>query len=62
MNIFTQLVYVIGKLTPSGVNMLGTGFLLDRHGHIATTHHVVGSEKSNLVILEKRTRIEMASG
>lgn len=51
MNIFTQLVYVIGKLTPSGVNMLGTGFLIDQQGHIATTHHVVGSENSNLVIL-----------
>lgn len=50
MNIFTQLVYVIGKLTPDHVEMLGTGFLIDQHGHIATTHHVTGSGDSNLVI------------
>ena len=51
MNIFTQLVYVVGKLTPDHVEMLGTGFLIDQHGHIATTHHVVGSGESNLVVL-----------
>lgn len=51
MNIFTQLVYVVGKLTPDHVEMLGTGFLIDRNGHIATTHHVTGSGESNLVVL-----------
>ncbi len=51
MNMFTQLVYVVGKLTPSNVKMLGTGFLISQEGHIATTHHVTGSEDSNLVVL-----------
>ena len=51
MNIFTQLVYVVGKLTPTGVQMLGTGFLVSKEGHIVTSHHVTGSENSNLVVL-----------
>lgn len=52
MNIFTQLVYAIGRLTPDYVQMLGTGFLVSNHGHIVTTHHVTGSCDNNLVFLE----------
>lgn len=55
MNIFTQLVYVIGRVTPNSVEMLGTGFLVGRDGVIATTHHVVGSSDVNLVILTPHT-------
>jgi len=55
MNLFTQLVYVIGRVTPTGVDMLGTGFLVGRDGVIATTHHVVGSTDANLVILAPHT-------
>lgn len=55
MDFFTQLVYVIGRVTPSGVEMLGTGFLVSRDGVIATTHHVVGSSDANLVILAPHT-------
>ena len=51
MNIFTQLVYVIGKVTPNHVEMLGTGFLISNNGHIATTYHVTGSVGTNLVVL-----------
>jgi S1-C subfamily serine protease len=51
MNIFTQIVVVIGKITPNGVSMLGTGFIISKDGKIATTKHVVGSDPSNLVIL-----------
>lgn len=51
MNVFTQMVLVIGKLTPDHVEMLGTGFLISSDGHIATTHHVTGSANSNLVVL-----------
>lgn len=55
MNLFTQLVYVIGRVTPSSVEMLGTGFLVGREGVIATTHHVVSSSDANLVILVPHT-------
>lgn len=55
MNLFTQLVYVIGRVTPNSVEMLGTGFLVGRDGVIATTHHVVGSSDANLVILAPHT-------
>ncbi|MFT4192799.1 MAG: serine protease [Comamonas sp.] len=55
MNLFTQLVYVIGRVTPNSVEMLGTGFLVSHDGVIATTHHVVGSSDANLVILAPHT-------
>jgi hypothetical protein len=48
---FSKFSLVIGRLTPQGVNMLGTGFLLDNQGSIATTHHVIGSDTTNLVII-----------
>jgi len=51
MNIFTQLVYVVGAVTPTHVEMLGTAFLVSSQGDIATTHHVIGSTEKNLVIL-----------
>ena len=51
MNIFTQLVYVVGRVTPNQVDMLGTAFLVSQDGLIATTHHVAGSADSNLVVL-----------
>lgn len=49
--IFTQLVYVVGRVTPNHVEMLGTAFLVSTKGHIVTTHHVTGSADSNLVVL-----------
>jgi len=51
MNLFTQTVLVIGRITPEHVQMLGTGFLVSKDGLIATTRHVVGSDSSNLVVL-----------
>jgi len=56
MNIFTQLVYVIGRVTPNGVEMLGTGFLVGAPGYIVTTQHVSGSSDSNLVILAPHSK------
>lgn len=51
MNVFTQLVYVVGRVTPNHVKMLGTGFLVSPNGYIVTTHHVTGSNDANLVVL-----------
>lgn len=51
MDNFTQLVLLIGKITPDHVQLLGTGFLVEKNGSIVTTRHVVGAEDTNLVIL-----------
>jgi len=55
MHIFPQLVYVVGRLTPNGAEMLGTGFLVSPTGHIVTTQHVTGSSDANLVVLAPHT-------
>lgn len=51
MQIFTQIVVVIGRVSPNGVSMLGTGFSIRADGFVATTQHVVGDNDSGLVIL-----------
>jgi hypothetical protein len=51
MNAFTQLVLIIGRVTPQGVGMLGTGFLVSQDGLIATTAHNVKGDDKNLVVL-----------
>ena len=51
MNIFTQIVVVIGRVNPDGVQMLGTGFLISPDGKVVTTKHVVGTDESRLVLL-----------
>jgi S1-C subfamily serine protease len=50
IEIFSQMTVVIAQLRPGGGVMLGTGFLA-ANGCIATTHHVIGNERENLVIL-----------
>lgn len=52
---FSKLTITIGRVTPQGVNMLGTGFLINGGGLVATTHHVIGNDPSNLVVLMPRT-------
>jgi hypothetical protein len=56
MNIFTQLVYVVGRVTPDHVEMLGTAFLVSAAGHIVTTHHVTGPNDANLVVLAPHSK------
>lgn len=51
MNVFTQLVYVVGRVTPDHVEMLGSAFLVSATGHVVTTNHVTGQNDANLVIL-----------
>jgi len=52
---FTQLVYVVGRLAPEAVEMLGTGFLV-ASSRVATTNHVVESAGNNLVVLLPHTK------
>ncbi len=50
MQLFTQQVVTIGKITPQHVEMLGTGFFISSN-KVATTHHVVGSQSEGIVVL-----------
>lgn len=50
-DIFTQIVFTIGKVSDRGIEMLGTGFLTSDGKHIATPRHVVGDENDNLAII-----------
>ncbi|MEK6788616.1 MAG: serine protease [Pseudomonadota bacterium] len=50
MQLFTQQVVTIGRITPQHVEMLGTGFFISGN-KVATTKHVVGSLSDGLVIL-----------
>jgi S1-C subfamily serine protease len=49
--IFSQITYVIGRIGPGGIDMLGTGFLISKSGKVATTFHAIGNQTSNLVII-----------
>lgn len=51
MDIFTQLVVIIGRITPSHVEMLGSAFLISSDGLIATSRHVIGDNTNGLVVL-----------
>jgi S1-C subfamily serine protease len=51
MNIFTQIVFVIGRITPEHIQPLGTGFLISPNGLVVTTRHVVGDDDRGLCVL-----------
>lgn len=51
MNIFTQIVVVIGRVGPQGIQMLGTGFFVRNDGIVATPRHVVSDSDKGLVVL-----------
>lgn len=50
-SMINSVVFPIGRITPSGVILLGTSFLLEKRGHFATAAHVVKSDDNNLVII-----------
>lgn len=50
MQLFTQQVVTIGRITPQHVQMLGTGFFVSGN-KVATTRHVVGNQNDGIVIL-----------
>jgi hypothetical protein len=45
-----EVIYTVGRITPTGVNLLGTCFLLNKNGLFATASHVTSNENNNLVI------------
>jgi hypothetical protein len=51
MDIFTQFVAIVGRMTPSHVEMLGTAFMISNNGAYATSRHVIGDNPNGLVIL-----------
>nr|AKN38136.1 hypothetical protein [Vibrio tasmaniensis] len=50
MQLFTQQVVTVGKVTPQHIKMLGTGFFISKN-KVATTRHVVGNQSEGIVIL-----------
>lgn len=51
MDLFTQFVVTIGRVTPSHIEMLGTAFLISNDGLFVTSRHVIGDNHTGLVLL-----------
>lgn len=51
MNIFSQIVVPVGRVTPQGVSMLGTAFFIKKDGFLITPSHVINNNDKELVIL-----------
>lgn len=49
----SQIVYVLGRVTPSGVTLLGTAFAVGSN-KVATAFHVVGSNDQDLALIMPR--------
>lgn len=45
-----NVILTVGRVTPNGVNLLGTCFLLNKAGLFATASHVTGNDNTNLVM------------
>jgi len=45
-----KVVYTVGRITPNGVQLLGTCFLLNNKGLLATASHVTNNDNNNLAI------------
>ena len=52
--IFTDIcqgIYSLGRVTPSGITLLGTAFAIDKPGYFATAAHVVNHNDNGLVLI-----------
>lgn len=47
------IVVAVGRMSPAGVQLLGTAFALNKPGFLGTASHVVGTDDTNLVIAVK---------
>lgn len=45
-----SIVYTVGRITPSGIELLGTSFLINRLGTFVTAAHVTNNDENNLVV------------
>lgn len=50
----SNVVVAVGRLQASGVQLLGTGFCLNKAGYFGTAAHVAGTDDSGLVICVKQ--------
>ncbi len=46
-----RVVFAVGRITPKGVSLLGTAFLLPKAGKFVTASHVTSQDDTNLVII-----------
>lgn len=46
-----KVVFPVGRVTPDGVSLLGTAFLIGKQGRFVTATHVVNNDDTNLVIV-----------
>jgi V8-like Glu-specific endopeptidase len=51
INSLHTVVYTVGRITPNGINLLGTCFLLNKQSLFATAAHVTSNDDNNLVIV-----------
>lgn len=51
MDIFSQIVLVIGRIQNGEINMLGTCFLIKKGNYIVVPRHVIGDNDENLSII-----------
>ncbi|MBL1277018.1 MAG: trypsin-like peptidase domain-containing protein [Ectothiorhodospiraceae bacterium] len=51
MDVFTQIVSIVGRVTPNHIEMLGTAFMVSSDGKYVTAKHVIGDNHNGLVIL-----------
>lgn len=50
-----HIIFSVGRVTPNGVQLLGTCFLLNKEGLFATASHVTNNDNTNLVIVSSPT-------
>ena len=53
-----NLVYAVGRITPNGVSLLGTCFLIDHLGLFVTANHVANNDPLNLVVIPANNQID----
>ncbi|MGN4545035.1 S1 family peptidase [Bacillus cereus group sp. MYBK95-2] len=46
-----NVVYTVGRITPNGIQPLGTATLLNKVNHLVTAAHVTNNDDNNLVII-----------